>query len=187
MIEINLLPSEWIAKVEKAKARVEYVRLWRINNVDKAKTLSRNNGRRYLAKHGDERNRSDRERRKIDPDYRARRNATTRKWSKNNPEKLKGYYRKRWPKIVAKTAVRLRKSHLMKKYKLTLAQFDSMVKAQSGLCLICGAKPKLLCVDHDHTTGKVRGLLCRKCNTGLGSFSDDASLLSKAVEYLKTK
>lgn len=52
------------------------------------------------------------------------------------------------------------------------------------VCAICGTDSNL-CVDHDHTTKKLRGILCKKCNVGLGMFKDDQELLSRAIEYLK--
>lgn len=74
-------------------------------------------------------------------------------------------------------------------YGLTLEQFASMQSDQKGLCLICdnpfGDNPKNMHIDHCHSTGKVRGLLCHSCNIGLGKFKDDPELLTKAIEYLK--
>jgi hypothetical protein len=65
-----------------------------------------------------------------------------------------------------------------------------MLLGQDGVCKIC-SKPPLdnpyLCVDHSHITGRVRGLLCTRCNTGLGQFEDDPELLMAAYKYLKGK
>lgn len=60
--------------------------------------------------------------------------------------------------------------------------------SQSSLCAICGqtcSTGQRLCVDHDHATGKMRGLLCRKCNSGLGQFGDDPEMLRAALSYLE--
>ena len=59
-----------------------------------------------------------------------------------------------------------------------------------GKCDICstdipGFGRKKLCIDHDHTTGAFRGMLCQKCNLGLGNFNDDPNLLKKAIKYLR--
>jgi len=74
-----------------------------------------------------------------------------------------------------------------KKYGLTPDQYSQMLEQQGGGCAICGVTPngKRLAVDHCHTTGKVRGLLCSPCNTGLGVFKDNTDLLHNAVKYLE--
>jgi Recombination endonuclease VII len=63
-----------------------------------------------------------------------------------------------------------------------------LFERQNGTCAICGReeweKVKVLGVDHDHKTGRVRGLLCTDCNMGLGKFKDDPALLRKAIKYL---
>jgi hypothetical protein len=71
-----------------------------------------------------------------------------------------------------------------RRYGITIEQYDDMYAAQAGKCLICDKHKILLNVDHDHATGKVRGLLCSLCNTSLGGFRDDITLLAKAIIYL---
>lgn len=83
-----------------------------------------------------------------------------------------------------------RKAHLKRKYNITLEEYKAMSLLQNHKCFICGSpemnnKNKVLCVDHNHTTGKIRGLLCGNCNTGLGGFRDNINSLKKAIEYLK--
>lgn len=83
-----------------------------------------------------------------------------------------------------------RASHLKAKRGLTTEQFDAMVSAQENSCAICGKPGEvehhgLLSIDHDHSTGVVRGLLCDSCNVGLGRFGDDLDRLEKAAAYLR--
>ena len=76
----------------------------------------------------------------------------------------------------------------LKKYGLTLLDYDRMLREQNGGCAICGGSPdvhKYFHVDHDHVTGIVRGLLCQACNTGIGKLRDDPSLLRRATAYLE--
>lgn len=73
-------------------------------------------------------------------------------------------------------------------YGITMAQYRDMLTEQGGVCAICrtnewpGKGPH---VDHDHKTGKVRGILCHKCNLGLGKFNDDVALMREAIKYLE--
>ena len=78
------------------------------------------------------------------------------------------------------------KHNLMKDFGLTVETYDAMLVAQNGVCKICGNPPttERLSVDHDHQTGKLRGLLCRHCNVGLGHFRDDPNRLINACKYL---
>ena len=69
-------------------------------------------------------------------------------------------------------------------YKTTIEHYDKMVVAQSGRCAICSTVLTEPHVDHDHVTGRVRGLLCPPCNRGLGMFKDDPGLLHVAAAYL---
>lgn len=69
---------------------------------------------------------------------------------------------------------------------LTQDDYLQLLAAQGGRCAICcSATSKQLSIDHDHVTGKVRGLLCMACNTGLGQFKDNDDLLCAAINYLK--
>lgn len=74
----------------------------------------------------------------------------------------------------------------IRSYGISENQFDQMMINQDGKCYICkGDNGSIaLCIDHDHLTGKVRGLLCNKCNRGLGLFLDDLVLLKRAMKYL---
>lgn len=79
------------------------------------------------------------------------------------------------------------KHDIKKKYGLTLGQYQSMNDEQDGLCAICKGLPipgQILCIDHNHQTGKVRGLLCRKHNAAIGMLGDDPVLVKAALDYL---
>ena len=82
-------------------------------------------------------------------------------------------------------------SNLKEKFGITLEDYEVMMYSQNGCCAICGRseseateRTKRLCVDHDHDTGKIRSLLCHKCNKALGLFRESPQLLQKAVDYL---
>lgn len=77
---------------------------------------------------------------------------------------------------------------LARNYGLAPGQYDEMVKAQDGRCAICGTEDsgtKRWHVDHDHATGKVRGLLCAACNLSLGKMQDDPARLRAAATYIE--
>lgn len=69
---------------------------------------------------------------------------------------------------------------------VTREQYDSMVLAQNGVCVICSgvSNNKELAVDHCHVTNKVRGLLCDSCNRGIGLLKEDILILHRAIEYI---
>lgn len=83
---------------------------------------------------------------------------------------------------------------LFKQYKIRTEDYNRMLDKQNGVCAICGEREKSiahtsnkirrLTVDHCHTTGKIRGILCSRCNRGLGFFKDNADNLKKAIHYL---
>lgn len=72
-------------------------------------------------------------------------------------------------------------------YGLSKEDYFNLLNGQNNLCAICGKKDedKVLCVDHDHKTGEVRGLLCNGCNIGLGNLKDDIQILQSAIAYLQ--
>lgn len=83
---------------------------------------------------------------------------------------------------------RSRQYYLKKRYGMTLDDWQTLWAAQSERCGLCGAAEtdgKYWHVDHDHTSGVVRGILCHGCNTGLGNFRDDPSRLELAINYLR--
>ncbi|HBY20737.1 MAG TPA: hypothetical protein DEG71_06980 [Clostridiales bacterium] len=66
---------------------------------------------------------------------------------------------------------------------MTIDDYNNMYENQSGNCLICGEHREKLCVDHDHKTDEVRGLLCSRCNSGL-AYIDDTTYLNLALGYI---
>lgn len=78
---------------------------------------------------------------------------------------------------------------MKKQYGITLDEYATLLASQGGACAICRRQEtgKRLAVDHDHTTGVVRGLLCQKCNTALGLLGDDIHLIDAAWTYLCTR
>lgn len=79
-------------------------------------------------------------------------------------------------------------SHYKKEYGITIEQKATMVAKQNNQCAICCKSfelPRDIHVDHSHSTGKVRGILCSNCNTGLGKFQDKLLFLEAAIKYLK--
>ena len=81
--------------------------------------------------------------------------------------------------------------YLKSTYNITLQQYDEMLSAQGNVCAICGSNYPghcgRFCVDHNHKTGEVRGLLCNQCNIGIGALQDNPDILLKAAQYLLDK
>lgn len=104
-----------------------------------------------------------------------KKNISSMKWARNNPERARGY-------------------HIKSKYNITQEQYDELLVKQNYVCAICfkpetskhqaNGKIKPLSIDHNHETGKVRGLLCHKHNLAIGTFDDDVMLLESAKQYL---
>jgi hypothetical protein len=101
-------------------------------------------------------------------------NATNRRWREKNPAKIERA---------------TRASNLVRRFGLTLAEYEAKLAGQNGACAICGrttdVRGRRFAVDHDHQTGKIRGLLCFRCNNGLGCYDDNELLLLRALKYLR--
>ena len=86
---------------------------------------------------------------------------------------------------------RIRQRNVARMYNISLAEYDDMLETQGYACAICSRSAEdngmRLSVDHDHTTGMVRGLLCITCNQGIGCFRDNTKLLNNAILYLNTE
>lgn len=104
-----------------------------------------------------------------------------RSYQDRNTARIRAGRQKRW--------AHYRNYQLQWTYGISLAKFDEMLERQGGVCAICKgpqAKPhKHFCVDHDHATGKVRGLLCTPCNKSLGCLKDDPDLIEAAARYVR--
>lgn len=134
------------------------------------------------------------QRKLIDPTYgvtRYKDPAYRDKYYVANRESIRAKARARHEKVrgTPEYSELIRRKALRINYGLTEDQYTMMLQEQSSSCAICKApyveqKMKRLHVDHNHVSGKVRGLLCSSCNLGLGKFSDSAEMLRAAAEYL---
>jgi hypothetical protein len=109
-------------------------------------------------------------------------------WRHRNPDRVRRYNKKQMskPGAVEKSRKCALESHFRRKFGITTAQRDALLAAQDG-CAIChtyNPTGKGWCVDHDHVTGKIRGILCAACNVGLGHFGDNRERLLAAAKYL---
>lgn len=128
---------------------------------------------------------------------RERQRENDRRWRKNNPEKVRAK-QKRWYKEnreseLARNAKYHRDHreevaarHRLGRRRMTQEQHDALLKKQKHRCGICRRKfTKTPHIDHHHKTNKNRGLLCDRCNPGLGLFLDNIRILKNAIQYLK--
>lgn len=112
--------------------------------------------------------------------YRDKLLAYNKRWYEENKE---AYLARRAERRVPETS---RRQWIWHRYRLTEEVFDAMLVSQGGRCAICQGDNggEVLHVDHDHASGKVRGLLCRKCNAAIGLVADDPGVLYAAIGYL---
>ena len=114
-------------------------------------------------------------RREENPEVAANARQSTAKWRKYNPESD-------------------RRKHLLRKFNITLEEYNDLLSSQGGVCAICCMEEtvvrrsksgkEMLAVDHCHETGKIRGLLCFKCNTALGALGDTVEDIQRVIDYL---
>jgi hypothetical protein len=124
--------------------------------------------------------------RKQNPDSKETKN----KWTKKNRKRINAKARL----YRAKNTKKFKSYTLKRDFGITLEQYETTLELQNGLCKLCNepektfhqsGKLKDLAVDHDHLTGKIRGLLCWVCNTGIGKLKDSPELLRKAANYIE--
>jgi arginine utilization protein RocB len=94
--------------------------------------------------------------------------------------------RKTYSEFVKRHPEYHKKWHIKNTYDLEFDEYLKLKQKQDNKCAICESElTQKCCIDHDHTTGKIRGILCYNCNTGLGQFKDSEEIMLKAVAYLK--
>lgn len=123
------------------------------------------------------------ERHRRDPEPKRER---ARRWAQDNPERRAA--RAREYRASGRKEMADRKSYLKRQYGLSVEGYDAMLASQDGVCAVCSRPPTpgiSLHVDHDHETGRIRGLLCFRCNNALGDMEDDPVLLRAAARYLE--
>ena len=126
------------------------------------------------------------------PNRRKKSRKKLNRWRKNNPEKVKAQDLRRKDKQQAyyeEHKDMWRTKQLQKDYGISLEQYDKMLIEQNNKCAICKSEQcttgKSFSVDHNHITGKVRGLLCRRCNMGLGHFEGNMEAVTNMLTYMK--
>ena len=111
----------------------------------------------------------------LDARCRVCKNEMNTTWRRANPEEAKRRVRE------------AQRSRRMRDLGITQEEYDDLLERQGGSCAICSTppvEPARLAIDHDHTTGEVRGLLCIPCNLAIGNLQDDPTLVLRAADYL---
>jgi hypothetical protein len=120
---------------------------------------------------------------------RIRKNEYERQYNEKNRDKVLAQRRARYAQRKLddpeKLAAEKRAQKLKHRYGLSQEEYNARLASQNNACALCGQREDVLHVDHCHTSGAVRGLLCHHCNVGLGHFKDNTMLLTKAIQYLK--
>jgi hypothetical protein len=136
-----------------------------------------------------ERIRLAKKKRREDPAVREKMNDYNRAWREANTGKVIAAQLKYRAGNLDKRRSMERSYAFMKRYGITEAGRDELLASQGGVCAICAStssgSKKNWHIDHNHTTGKIRGILCANCNVSLGAARDDISRLRKMIDYLE--
>ena len=104
-----------------------------------------------------------------------------------DPERFKAESKARYYRCVQDDPVGFKRQTfdrmIWRKYRMTREDYDALLWEQHGRCALCG-QPAELNIDHCHETGRIRGLLCFKCNTALGQLGDTPSSIREVLEYV---
>jgi hypothetical protein len=109
-----------------------------------------------------------------------------KKYYEANKDKIKERSKRNYAKTRELKLVKHRHHVLKSRYGITMEEYYQMLETQNNKCAVCDNKAtKTLDVDHDHETGRVRGLLCNNCNRGIGHLKDNPDILRRAISYLE--
>lgn len=133
--------------------------------------------------------------RKIQKRYRKKHRVEIKKYNKSynlKNRKEKNQYRNEWRK---NNPDKVKAEKLKVRFKITLKEYNDLIIKQKNKCGICGNvfnfekrnSMQYPCIDHSHKNNKIRGILCRKCNSGLGGFKDNIKIINQAIKWLKGK
>lgn len=142
-----------------------YMNDYQEKNKEKLKAYNQSEERK------EKKNKDRREKYQNDEEYRERQKKKAIEYNRRNPDRKLNQH--------------------LSKYGLTKDEYNQMIEKQNHRCLICGSEGDLskphrpLYVDHNHITGKIRGLLCQNCNFMIGQARDDIEILEKGIRYLK--
>ena len=128
---------------------------------------------------------------KNNPEFAERQRTNARNWAEKNKDRLEKYRKQRNtdPQCKERDKQTHKRNYLSRKYGMSNECVEKLKQAQQNKCPICErllTDVKKIHIDHNHTTGYVRGILCSKCNNGLGFFNDDIQLFTKVLSYLQS-
>ena len=123
-----------------------------------------------------------RKRREYHQKHKEEENKRTKEWKVKNIEHVNKYNKE------YRNGTQGRDYWLKHRYNLSLNDWLDIWKKQDGKCAVCGKafeNPSNACIDHNHITGKVRGLLCKKCNIAIGFFDENINSMERAIKYIQ--